>query len=299
VQYATVYGTLMFEAGIPLLLIFRRTRVTAIIIGMLFHGLLALHSHPGVFSFSATMMALYTTFLSLSTAEAVMPRKSIIKLWRLGVYALAAALLIWTIRKLLPSGLHLEEVLNQNWKAGLVAYFAYMVTGLFVFIRSQRTQNETQTAQGNWRTYPLLSIFVGVLLLNGFGPYFGLKTQTSFSMFSNLHTENGESNHLIMPSGLQFTKWQYDLVDIVDSNNGELLSYRDKGLQVVFLELRRLRTGADPNFRVTFIRHGNRDTFDMKRPETYGAISPLGFLSRRYFFFRPVERDPTKVRCKH
>ena len=38
-------------------------------------------------------------------------------------------------------------------------------------------------------------------------------------MFSNLQTENGRTNHLIVPAGIQITNWQYDLVEIIDSSD--------------------------------------------------------------------------------
>jgi hypothetical protein len=201
---------------------------------------------------------------------------------------------------LLPSDLRLEEKLAQLWKAGFVAYYIYLAFGLTIFIHSQKAkQNEIQTAEGSWRTHPLLIGFTLLLFANGFGPYLGLRTQTSFSMFSNLHTENGMSNHLIVPSGIQVTNWQYDLVEIIDSNDAKLISTRDNGLLVVYLELRRIRSGAGSDFWVTFRRKGSNETFDMKRPETYSVVPALNVLSKRYFYFRPVERDPMNVRCKH
>lgn len=299
-QYTTVYGTLIIETTIPLLLIFRRTRVAGVILGMLFHGLLALHPHPGLFSFSSTMTALFTTFLPLSTAEALKPKNELVKkIWRWGLFVLGAMLLFWIFRRLLPFDLHLEEKLAHHWKVGFLVYYVYLAVGLTMFIRARKTgRNEIQTAEGNWRTHPLLVVFTLLLLTNGFGPYLGLRTQTSFTMFSNLHTENGMSNHLIVPSGIQITNWQYDVVEIIDSNDAELISTRDNGLLVVYLELRRRRSDAPPDFWVTFRRNGSINTFDMKRPETYRAVPPLGVFAKRYFFFRSVERDPLKVKCK-
>jgi hypothetical protein len=107
------------------------------------------------------------------------------------------------------------------------------------------------------------------------------------------------SNHLIVPSGIQITDWQYDVVEIIDSNDAGLNSIRDRGLLVVYMELRRIRSATRPDFRVSFRRNKNIETFDKARPETYSALPPLGVLVKRYLFFRPVERDPMKVNCKH
>ena len=299
--YLGIYGTLIIEIAIPILLLFGRTRMAGILLGLLFHGLLALHPHRGLFSFSSTMTALFTTFIPLGTAASLLNAEHLKKLWSWVIYIFGALTLLWAIRRWLPSGLRMDEQLTQLSKVGFLAYFGYLLVGLFLIIRSVRTnRNEIQVrALGRWVAYPVLIIFPLVLFANGFGPYLGLRTQTSFSMFSNLHTENGMSNHLIVPSGIQLTDWQYDMVEIIDSNDPDLISVRDQDLLVVYLDLRRERSLDDPNFWVTFRRNGRIETFDARRPETHSVLLPFGPVARRYFFFRPVERDPERVRCKH
>jgi len=297
--YAAIYGTLIIEVAIPLLLFFPRTRAGGIILGLLFHGLLALHGHVGLFSFSATMIPLFTTFLPSSVAEALRPNETIRKAWRWILFILGALLLAWISRDLLPSSLRLEDKLAQNWKVGFLGFFAYLGFSLILFVRILKiTWNDIQTPVGSWKTHPGIIGFILILVINGFGPYFGLKSVTSFSMFSNLHTENGMTNHLIMPSGIQITNWQYDVVEIIDSNEPGLIQLRDNGLLVIFLELRRRRTSASSDLWVTFRRNGKNETFDMKRPETYGVLPALNPLAKRYFYFRSIDRDPKKARCQ-
>jgi hypothetical protein len=297
--YAAIYGTLIIETAIPVFLLFRRTRVAAVILGLLFHGLLALHPHAGLISFSSTMTALFTTFLPLSIAAALQPGNEIRKVWRWGILGGGALVLLWASHSLLPSGLNLERFVAQAWKLGFVGYFVYLVFAITMVIRSlNKEQLGTQNMVGYWKANPALIFFPLILIVNGFGPYYGLKTQTSFSMFSNLHTEQGISNHLIVPSGLHITNWQYDVVEIIDSNEPDLIHARDRALLVVFLELRRMRTDAHEDFRVTFRRNGKVETFDMKRPETHSVLTPLGSLAKRYFMFRHLEQDPFHVQCQ-
>jgi len=298
--YSAIYGTLIIEAAIPLLLLFRRTFFAGAVLGVLFHALLALHSHMGLFSFSSTMMALFTVFLPLHYARALKPSESICKIWRLGLLGAGALLLVWISRGLFPWGPFLEEKLHHNWKLGFLGYYVYVVVALILFIRAKRVGmgDSEQIAVGNWRAQPALIAFSLLLIINGFGPYFGLKTQTSFSMFSNLQTENGTTNHLIMPSGIQVTSWQYDFVEIVGSNEPNLIGANENDLFVVYLELRRIRTSARSDFWVTFRRNGKNETFDMKKPETHNVLPALGPLAKRYFFFRHFERDPMNVRCQ-
>lgn len=300
-QFCAIYGTLVIETAIPLLLLFGRTRLAGVILGVLFHGLLALHGHIGLFSFSSVMTALFTVFLPASTASELQPPRVLEKVWMGVLSVFCVVLFLWVVRNWLPHGLRLDESLSNKWKVGFLFYYGYLATGLLILIWSLKTvRNEIQKpGEGSWMARPLMMVFPLLLVANGFGPYLGLKTQTSFSMFSNLHTENGHSNHLIVPGGIQLTNWQYDLVEIINSSDASLNSARDNGLLVVYLDLRRIRTSTVSNFWVKFRRNGNDEIFDLALPETYDALPSLDFLARRYFYFRPVERDPMKVRCKH
>lgn len=50
----------------------------------------------------------------------------------------------------------------------------------------------------------------------------GLRTQLSFSMFSNLRTEGGISNHLFMPRLLSLGIYPEDRVEILTTDDAEL-----------------------------------------------------------------------------
>lgn len=299
-QYAAVYGTLIIECLIPVFLFYRPTRYAGLVLGLLFHALLALHPHPGLFSFSATMFALYTVFLPEDVADAMRPIPWMVKIWRSGLYLWGAWVFFWMIRAWLPSALPLEELLTHCWILGLTGFYLYFAFALYTIARAiANGQQNSGLLQGSCKSTPALAVFAVVIVVNGFGPYFGLRTQSSFAMFSNLHTEEGITNHLIIPSGIQVTGWQYDLVEIIDSNQPKLISARNDSLRVVYLELRRLRSEKDADFRVTFLRKGITQTYDARKPETHHVLQPLNAFARRYFYFRPVEKDPLKVRCKH
>ena len=247
------------------------------------------------------MMALYTVFLLPVTASVLQLPKYIRNAWPWLLWVFVAVFLFWIIRRWVPSHLRLDETLGDKWKVGFITYYAYLGIGLFIFTRAIKTaRNEIHAPlKARWTGYSSLIFFPLLLMFNGFGPYVGLKTQTSFSMFSNLHTENGMSNHLIVPAGIQLTNWQYDLVEIIDSSDPNLNSSRDNNLLIVYLDLRRIRTNAVSGFWVKFRRNGNEETFYLARSETYDVLPPLDIVSRRYFYFRPVETDPMQVRCKH
>jgi hypothetical protein len=299
-QYAAIYGTLLIEASLPFMLFHRRTRTAGAVLGMLFHGVLALYAFSGLFSFSTTMAALYSVFIPEDVAARIVAPQWLRRLWPWGIGAFALLGVFWLARHALPSGLRVEERWSFITRAGLLVYYVYLCGALALFglaLREGRARMR-ESLPGAWRSAPVLAIFPLVLCVNCIGPYFGLRTQSSLSMFSNLQTEAGVSNHLLMPSSFHLTDWQQDLVDIVDSNNAELRMVRDNGQRLPYLDLTRMR-GSSPNLSVTFRRNGKLTTFDETRSETLDALPRAGWLARRYFFFRPVDPDPLRVLCKH
>jgi hypothetical protein len=299
-QYCAVYGTLLIEVTIPILLFGRRTRIAGAVLGMLFHGVLALYSFPGLFSFSATMTALYTVFIPPELAARIVVPAWLQRFRPYAVGAFAALGVIWLLRDLFPASMRLEQRWDRILQLGFLSYCAYQLGGLLLLLNARRHGNSYAKSPfgGDWRQGALLGVFPVLLCVNGFGPYLGLRTQSSLSMFSNLQTEEALGNHLIVPAGIQLTDWQSDLVEIVDSNNTELLQFRDDGERLPYLDLRR-RRGVDNTLSVTFRRHGDLLTFASTNPETDAVLPPLGWLAQRYFFFRAVDPDPIQVRCKH
>ncbi|MEM7436286.1 MAG: hypothetical protein AAF436_14095 [Myxococcota bacterium] len=77
-------------------------------------------------------------------------------------------------------------------------------------------------------TRPGVIVAVAIALLvaiNGAVPYLGIRNNLAFSMFSNLRTENGASNHLFLP--VIETPWSIldDQIEILDSSDPELVKY--------------------------------------------------------------------------
>jgi len=80
-----------------------------------------------------------------------------------------------------------------------------------------------------------------LLVFNGLCPYVGLKTGSSFAMYSNLHTEGGICNHLFMPCGaIRIAHFQDDLVEILDSSQPDLRDAIAQPWRLTYFEFRRL-----------------------------------------------------------
>ena len=83
-----------------------------------------------------------------------------------------------------------------------------------------------------------------VLVVNALCPYLGLKTDTSFEMFSGLRTEPGAANHLVVPGSVRVFDAQ-EPVQVLAATDPGLVARTAGGRRIVLTELdRALR--ADP-----------------------------------------------------
>jgi hypothetical protein len=86
---------------------------------------------------------------------------------------------------------------------------------------------------------PLYAAVALVLVVNAASPYVGLKTEASFAMFSNLQTEPGHWNHLVVPEAVRVFGAQDELVRLEASNAPTLERRRRAGALMVRFELER------------------------------------------------------------
>lgn len=233
-QYFSIYGTLLVEAAIPLLLAFRRTRVAGVIVAAGFHYVLG----AGYTGFSAMLFAMLSLFAPPSFWEGLAAQ------WRpvaerLGRVAALA-------RRVLP-------VVDRGWGAVVVG-LALALVGTQIFApRAQVVATgppflDKHSVLGAWLVYgaalmcvcalvawrsrafagaagilrpPYASLALMPLLVfaNGLGPHVGLKNTQVYAMFSNLHTGGGRTNHLFIPATWQLWDYQKDLVSIRGSND--------------------------------------------------------------------------------
>ena len=146
---------------------------------------------------------------------------------------------------------------------------------------------------------------MGVVFLNGLSPYLGLKTETSFAMYSSLRTEGEWNNHFFMPA-LRLADYQDDLVEILETNHPRLQKMMYIGMQaerkalITYFELRRVVSEIATNFYVTYERQG-----EIHQYSNYNGGNTDPELARRHplllaklLYFRPITAGE-KEYCKH
>ncbi|RYF85284.1 MAG: hypothetical protein EOO03_13535 [Chitinophagaceae bacterium] len=138
-----------------------------------------------------------------------------------------------------------------------------------------------------------------IVFLNGLSPYLGLKTENSYSMYSNLRTEGGISNHYLIPAGVQIFDYQKDLVEIVSSTDSTLNKFALKNQLLVYFSFKDLVAIRKPQ-RVEYLLNGQKKVFDLKNAKA--TNDPLlrgnSLLLRNLLAFRTISKFEPQP-CAH
>ena len=299
-----IWGTLLAEAGIPLLLAFRQTRFLGVFGGLLFHAMLGIN---GFFNFTAVVTALYALFLGEDLGRRLAQLREVA--WA-GVWAdrLAAAArhpALWVGGSLAAIGMMFVPSVT-GWDAATSRSICrYATEGVWLLYTLAIV---AILAAAWWHTerpwapkVPFRLGFAGALvvatfIVNGTSPYLGFKTENSFSMFANLRTEGPYWNHYIVPRGVRFLSFQDELVTIVSSNDPDLQGMAGPDRSKVFLEFRRALADK-PDASVVYTRGGRE--FTVARVADDPTLSqPLPGWQDRWLWFRPVS-PPESTTCTH
>jgi hypothetical protein len=306
VRWMAVWGTIVIEAAIPILLCFRNTRSAGILLGFGFHYFLSFHPHIGLYSFSAMLFALYALFTPVDfPAKIQIIAKDIIGNSLQKTVFVFRVLSVISIAILLVIALLGEDfIAHAIYKLTLIGLCLWCGWGLLLIVTyvlyMRRCKLELEGAFAMFRIRPVGFWFVPLLiLLNGMSPYLGLKTQTSFSMFSNLRTEGGISNHIFMPSSLQINDLQKDLVEIKATDLNEMKQYISNDQYITYFEFQRIVSEANKNFYVNYMRNNQPQSIKMlnnisTKPELQ---IPHNWIVGKLVRFRPIDKGVCL--CKH
>lgn len=293
-----IASTLVVEATIPLLLTFRRTRHLGVLVGVPFHLVLGLVGHR---TFSALAFALYglicmselvtivalvqsraTTFFSAGARKAIY--RTVASALLLSFALLVAAELTGQLR----SGIGPLKIYRIPWlvwilwSLGLGAIFAACA---WKFYRHDRTSRLELTKSRPGILWAMLTLVV----LNGVSQYLGLKTETCFTMYSNLRTEGEFNNHFFIPAW-RVSSYQDDLVQIVSTSIPELQEFTHSDTLLTCFELRRILSTATGDFEIVLRRNG--ELYELYRRGHDEADSellrPHSLVQSKLLRFRPV-----------
>jgi hypothetical protein len=283
-----IAGTLLIEALLPLGLLMRRTRVAAVIAGGTFHTVLAVAGH---IPFSGFAFAFYALFLPddlpqrARTLLAQSPRlREVASRAGRAAASRAAFPVLGGAWVLTAAGwTYGPDAISVGLARGSVVLFVAYATILgLILALCLRQGGPGAYGPGPFRlAHPIWAIAPVLVVLNAATPYLGLKTQSAFTMYSNLQTEKGHWNHVLVPEAVRVFDLQDDSVEIVRSNDERLAQAARDGTRYVPRELRRY-VRERPGVRVSFRRAGE----PVRTLKADGAAPPL--LERKLLLFRDI-----------
>ncbi len=278
----SIYTSLIAELLIPILLLFRRSRNFGLVFAMLFHFVLAMEGLGAIVSFTAMMFTYLILFSSVEMVDRVIETTQ-----RYSRYLSIGAVI--AVAMLSISYLFFTRNIF-NMLVGLT-WVTYIITTIIFYISHIKLSSKNSIKLSSPSL--VLWIFPLLVFINGFAPYLGLKTQTSFSMFSNLITENGRTNHFFIPSDFQIFNYQKELVYIEYTNIKNISSpdawNKDRKYNLLLFEFIRKINSVDSGY-VKFNVNDKSHYIEKKNGEVVKSTIELhqNRLLKKLLLFRPV-----------
>jgi mRNA-degrading endonuclease RelE of RelBE toxin-antitoxin system len=280
------------EFSIPMLLIFSRTRVIGVLLGTAFH--IVLGGILGHYDFSSVAFACYILFLphDFRISDAFLKSQNKFKILHSRAWFFAS------------TGLTIISVyfLHSVGESHVFRFIA-LIYGIALFVAIYKKARDLSGYDYNMKffmpTRRAHYLVLALMVLNGASPYLGLKTESSFSMYSNLRTEGGKSNHLFIPH-FQAFNFQKKIVKIISSTDKALQRLAEQKKSMVYhafkIHVQKRYQARMTNFRVIYSIDGQVNEIasvdDMRK---LGAEVP--FLFRKVAHFKTIPSDPSA--CTH
>jgi hypothetical protein len=289
-------GAALIELSVPALLLARVTRNFGIATASMFHVALASSPSLLVMDFTAFILALLLLFGPADFGDRLRregsefhrrwPKvRSFRPVAHPTKWVFAGVFFIVLILK--SQGLGEPGFQAFSWLVLLLFGWVSAVAGLWI-LGSYRSS--PRPAPRHWRVMPSIAfhkIMVALLVVNVMSPYIGLKTTSSFTMFSNLGTEGGATNHMFIPR-LSLFGYQDDVIQPIQSSNPVLTQHISNGEWLTYHEFRRILQ-ADPHASVTFSRAGVEYRLDTANEVS--DLIRLPWLESKLLHFRSIPAD--------
>jgi hypothetical protein len=293
---AGIHATLVIEAVILILLCAHRTRWAGLLLAFGFHSFLSFGPRNGFYAFSVVIFPLLLAFVDPAWGARMDARIECLIWPRSGDWR------GWLVRGVAVVVLGLLSVFSRKLGVSRVcpAWFTYNALFLTLVVSDWWVSGVSAIATRESQLFRIGGIgpacLAALFFLNGLSPYVGLKTETSFAMYSNLRTEGNRPNHLFIPGFLSVFPGQDDLVEVLDCPVPELGRLADRHLQLPFFQLCS-ELSTQPEASIMFRR--GAEVYDLPRVGDRRDLLPeIPLWKRRLFPFRALEPTGSQG-CRH
>ncbi|MDJ0848612.1 MAG: hypothetical protein QNK04_09560 [Myxococcota bacterium] len=307
--WTAIVGTLVIEAALPLLLALPRTRLLAICGGWAFHLMLGWN---GYWDFSMVAVPYYAAFVTprlLAGGRAALTRHAPLRRLRevadrgarspLAFPVAAGLLLLPTALVALGDTPDREVVMIANRAGRWCWLLCWLGLGAFLALSIRESPTEAPAPAPAPRPAwwgPALLLGPALVFLNGLSPYLGLKTEHSYTMFSNIRTEGEVWNHYLVPRGVRVFGLQDQPLRIVRSSDPYLERLGRRGYSLVPFDLQRWAQ-QHPDAAVVYDTPEGRRRVPRAADDPF-LVEPLHPLLVKLLLFRPIP-PPERNACLH
>ena len=281
-----IWATVAVEMSVPISLIWRRTRYLGVVIGTIFHTLISYDINQHFYDFTAVLVALFVLFLPDRSIASISEQAARFRDDVPGklILGLIGALVVLAVLPLTPTSAFLLS------RVPLALWIPSSLLWLVALIRARAPGRAMR-----WRTGLAGAVVVLITSVNGLTPYLEVKTAYSFNMYSNLVTAQGESNHFLVRSTLPMRNGYDGPVEIVESSDEGLNSYRVAGYMVAYPQLRRYLS-VRPDVTLTYRRYGQ--VTDLPQVSLDPELVDPGPWWWRFFPLRAIDtRNPPRCQA--
>lgn len=292
-----IWGTIALELLLPALLVCRRTRVPALFVALGFHSAMAAAGHVPFSGFALVFLSVFAPDDVLLRVRGVLEARP--RWWHLltavrelahrpvtSAVAVVLCLAIAAAQRVDP----LDSAVTHASLLLLLLVTAALAALLLAGLRSGgpvvHPPRAFRPTGGMWLA-PLL------VVLNAASPYAGSRTQTTFTMYSNLQTEGAAWNHLLVPQAVQVLPAQDHVVRLISSSDPRMQEAADAGRLWVFDGLRAWAS-RHPQASLVYEDRGTRVVVDRVGADPRFDMGPL---AARWSFYRDVPQGADN-RCR-
>lgn len=303
-KYLAIWSTFIVEAVAIVSLYWKRWFAIGLILALMFHFVIPISVYSWYMDFSSLVLALYI----LSVPREVSQRfyDSCARLFRFlrdrfgslgqalpfGI-VIGGAVTIVGVLSLFSRQAHIapSHIYQSVW---VLMWVAYGGIGMLLLAEAALCHLPWRGAPGPMRPLWLYAL-PATLFIVCTAPYIGLRTEASIAMFSNLHTEAGASNHLLIPQPPYLFPYLSDVAMIKASSEPDLQYFADRNQGLVMFSLKE-RLRDRPDAWVTYELDGVRH--ERATAQSLGASTHANAWERKLLIFKHVDFARPKV-CTH